>query len=229
MRSSDQLDQLATALAKAQAAFSVAKKEHEASVKMRDGGSYGYSYADLPIVVAACRKALTDNGIAVVQSATAADRLVSVCTRLIHASGQWISDEDAPLAMTARDASPQSIGSAITYARRYALMAMVGVVASDEDDDGAEASRDWTPPQQRPPAQQRPTTTAPRPPERTPGADDDDGPEVEAEACRKALLEAKSKADIDAIVRRIMRLPDDLKAKLRNVYERRVAELKAAA
>lgn len=157
MRSSDQIDQLAGALAKAQATFDVAKKEHNAEVKMREGGAYRYSYADLPIVVAACRKALTDNGIAVIQSASAADRLVSVCTRLVHASGQWISDEDAPLTMTARDSSPQAIGSAVTYARRYALMSMAGVVAADEDDDGAEASRDWTPPQQR-----QATTAPPR-------------------------------------------------------------------
>jgi hypothetical protein len=105
--------------------------------------NYSYSYADLPAVVAACRKALTDQEIAIVQSASTRGREVAVSTRLLHSSGQWISDEDAPPVILAADESPQKVGSAITYARRYSLMAMVGVVASDEDDDGASAQDGW--------------------------------------------------------------------------------------
>lgn len=216
MKSSEQLDQLATALAKAQASFSVARKEHEASVKMRDGGSYGYSYADLPIVVAACRKALTDNGIAVVQSASATERVVSVATRLIHASGQWLSDEDAPLTMTAADASPQRIGSAITYARRYALMAMVGVVASDEDDDGAAASRDWTPPaqSQRPPQQQerRPPPNAPT--------------EQDIEAVMADIALAKTREELNKVLPAAQRIAgNDPNHRLRIAFNKRCQEL----
>ncbi len=138
MRTSENLDQLATALAKAQAAFEVAGKDKSAKITSAKG-NYSYSYADLPTIVAACRPALAAAGLSVIQAVSARGADVTVTTRLLHASGQWVSDEDAPLTMTARDNSPQAIGSACTYARRYGLMTLLGVVAGDEDDDAQSA------------------------------------------------------------------------------------------
>ena len=65
---------------------------------------------------------------------------MTVSTRLIHKSGEWVQTD---LTLTAKDASPQAIGSAITYGRRYAVSALVGLAA--EDDDGKAAQPSATP------------------------------------------------------------------------------------
>jgi hypothetical protein len=59
---------------------------------------------------------------------------IPVETRLLHASGEWMG---TAITMNPQDGKPQSAGSAITYGRRYALAAMVGVVSDDEDDGNA--------------------------------------------------------------------------------------------
>jgi hypothetical protein len=111
-------------------------------------------YADLGSVWESCRKALSDNGLAVLQGVRSTVDSVEVETTLVHASGQWFSES---LALPSkRDA--QSIGSAATYARRYGLSALVGVVA-DEDDDGNAAVTPMTVPQpsKKTPPPPRPT------------------------------------------------------------------------
>jgi len=60
-------------------------------------------------------------------------------TRLIHSSGEWIGSE-WPVAEFGRS-SPQQMGSALTYARRYSLFSIVGIAGQDDDDDGAAASQ----------------------------------------------------------------------------------------
>ena len=87
-------------------------------------------YASLASIVEPSRPALTANNIAVVQGTSFEEGRVVVSTMLLN-SGEWIRDS-LSLKMTRDD--PQGVGSAITYARRYALASMVGVV-SDEDDD----------------------------------------------------------------------------------------------
>jgi hypothetical protein len=136
VKSSDQLDQLAPALAKAQGSVEVAGKDKTATVQSQKA-NFRYSYADLPTVVAACRKALSSNGLSVIQSAKCEGPKVTVTTRLLHASGQWIEDDG--LTFHGRDDSPQSIGSMTTYGRRYGVMLLTGVVADDEDDDAHSA------------------------------------------------------------------------------------------
>lgn len=128
---SDDLNELAAALAKAQGSIRNAEKDSEA-----DAVKYKYKYADLASVWDACRKPLSDNGLAVLQRARTTDDAAVVVTMLIHSSGQWVRDTlEFPVAQR----TPQAYGSAITYARRYALSALVGV-AADVDDDGAAAS-----------------------------------------------------------------------------------------
>lgn len=94
-------------------------------------------YADLESVVEASRTPLYKNGFSVTQliSHTGTDSTLE--TVLLHESGEWISSE-MKLYMTKSD--PQAQGSAITYARRYALMAIIGMVAEGEDDDGEKSS-----------------------------------------------------------------------------------------
>jgi ERF superfamily len=125
------IDQLAAALAKAQAAI-------RSAAKSAINPHYRSKYADLASVWDACRAALTENGLSVVQMPgyDPATGCVSVTTILLHCSGQYIaSTARAPIAK----ADPQGVGSGTTYLRRYSLGAFVGV--APEDDDGEAASR----------------------------------------------------------------------------------------
>lgn len=127
MNQTESIVELSAALAKAQGQIETAAKDSE-------NPHFRSKYADLASVWAACRKALTDNGLSIIQAPSGGPELVTVTTRLMHISGQWIEDA-LTIRPTKQDA--QGIGSAITYARRYSLMAMVGV--APEDDDGNEA------------------------------------------------------------------------------------------
>lgn len=120
--------QLAAALAKAQA-------EVGGAAKSKKNPHFKSSYADLSEVWDACRPALVKHGLSVVQMPSADGQRVTVTTLLLHESGESLS---SALTMTAAQDTPQAIGSCITYARRYALAAMVGV--APEDDDGNAAS-----------------------------------------------------------------------------------------
>lgn len=91
-------------------------------------------YADLASVWDACRIPLSENGIAVIQQTEADDQGVLVTTTLAHHSGQWMR---STLRLIPKDSSPQGIGSAITYGRRYALAAAVGVAQVDDDGNAA--------------------------------------------------------------------------------------------
>jgi len=124
------IDQLATALAKAQAEIVGAEKS-------RTNPAFKSKYATLADVWDACRKPLTANGLSVVQLVRATSGGVEVETKLLHTSGQSLS---ATLGVPVDKNTAQGIGSAITYARRYGLSAMVGV-CPDEDDDGHAATQ----------------------------------------------------------------------------------------
>lgn len=129
VRRSPTIAALADAMSKAQAKIKGASKD-------KTNPHFKNDYADLASVWDACRQALTDNGIAVIQPPSAHGPKVTVTTMLVHKSGEWI---EADLEMTAQQNTPQGIGSCITYARRYGLAAMVGV--APEDDDGNAASQ----------------------------------------------------------------------------------------
>jgi hypothetical protein len=168
LQQSGTIAEIAKALAKAQAKIQTAATATEGQA-----GPRKYLYADLHSVWQACRAALTENGISVVQSPFAAGASVTVTTLLLHESGEWFR---ADLTMNAGSATPQAIGSVITYARRYSLAAMVSVAPGD-DDDGAEGSKrppqsgrhEEPPPRERhpdrrpdPPADQKPTPPPPQ-------------------------------------------------------------------
>lgn len=127
---SEMIKELAEALAKAQADIAEAEKG-------QTNPHFGKAYATLADIWGACRKQLTDHGLSVIQSPSTQDGAVVLTTLLLHTSGQWIQGElSIPLG---GKVTAQNIGSAITYARRYALGAFASV--APEDDDGNEASK----------------------------------------------------------------------------------------
>jgi hypothetical protein len=128
MQTSEQLNELAAALAKAQA-------QVRGAIKDANNPHFKSSYADLASVWDACREAITANGLSVVQAPEPGpDGAVCVTTRLMHSSGQWM---EASLCCRPMKNDAQGVGSVITYLRRYALAAMVGVAPEDDDGEGA--------------------------------------------------------------------------------------------
>ena len=125
---SEQTNDLVSALVKASAEIKTAKKDAE-------NPFFKSRYSDLPSIVEACKSALLKNNLVVTQSTTLLNGATLLVTTLHHTSGQWIRGY---YPVTAVKADPQAMGSAITYARRYALSAIVGVV-SEDDDDGESA------------------------------------------------------------------------------------------
>ena len=123
MNTSESINDLAAALAKAQGSI-------EAAAKDGTNPHFRSRYATLGAIWDACRAPLAANGLAVIQTCTLTPLGVSVETMLTHASGQWVSNE---LEMPHRQRDSQGIGAAITYARRYALAAMVGVAPEDDE------------------------------------------------------------------------------------------------
>lgn len=133
-------------LAKLAVALSKAQAKVENAMKDSTNPHFKSKYADLASVVAACKEALAANGLSVIQIPSADGPKVRVRTILLHESGEYVS---GILEMVAQQNTPQSIGSCITYARRYALSAFVGV--APDDDDGNAASpppRNQSKPQQ---------------------------------------------------------------------------------
>jgi hypothetical protein len=142
---------LAAALAKARKAF-------PAVVKNKTGQARGgkYKYADLSSILDAVTGPLSDNGLAVTQVPKLAEAGVMVLeTRIMHCSGESIFGT-FPLPV---GVSSQEMGSALTYARRYALSAMLSI-AADDDDDGAEAQHIQPTPPPAPAAAPKPATKA---------------------------------------------------------------------
>ena len=125
---SAEIDNLAGALAKAQGKITGALKDS-------NNPFFKSKYADLAACWDACRSQLSENGLSIIQLTDVDDLGVVVVTTLAHESGQWVRGR---LRLMPKDATPQGVGSAITYARRYALAAMVGL--AQVDDDGHAAS-----------------------------------------------------------------------------------------
>jgi hypothetical protein len=138
---SEKIELLVKALIKAKASISpVAKTKENPFFKSK--------YADLGTIDEAVKGPLKDNGLVVVQTTEVISGQAVLVTTLLHDSGQWIEGQ-YPLNPVKND--PQGLGSATTYARRYALSALLGVIC-DEDDDGNHASsrNGHSEPQERP-------------------------------------------------------------------------------
>lgn len=116
-------------------AFLKMQRELGKAKKSADNPFFKSKYADLASVHAACEDAMISNGFGVTQG-HGLEPVPHLYTRLIHASGQWFQSE-MPMYLVKQDA--QALGSFTTYARRYALVAMLNMLA--EDDDGNAASK----------------------------------------------------------------------------------------
>jgi hypothetical protein len=129
MNQSEQINELATALAKCQGEITPA-------IKDSSNPYFKSKYADLNSVWSVCRQPLSKHGLAVIQTIDKDEsgNLILITT-LVHNSGQWIRSK-TPIPLMKSD--PQAMGSSITYMRRYSLSAIVGI-STDEDDDGEKA------------------------------------------------------------------------------------------
>jgi len=124
MNKSDEINELATALAKAQGSITNATKSSA-------NPFFKSKYADLAEVINTVKPVFSEHGLSVTQLPAYENGLVSVETVLMHSSGQWLSSTiSSPVAK--QDA--QGVGSTITYCRRYGLAAVAGI--AQEDDDG---------------------------------------------------------------------------------------------
>jgi hypothetical protein len=130
---SEQLSDLAAALAAAQALIPPVKRDQEARIDAIKG-SYKYRYAELCSVLDAIRVPLASHGLSVTSIPVHDDHGLTLRTVLLHTSGQFLAGEFPILCDLSR---PQVVGSWITYARRYSISALVGVAT--EDDDAATA------------------------------------------------------------------------------------------
>ena len=136
-QSSSSIGSLAAALAKAQIELVNPEKSMVATIRTegKGGGEQIFRYAPLSSGLDIVRKTLGKHEIAAVQ-ATAIDHaagILSVTTRLCHSSGEWISS-DWPVCSLDEMTSPKRMGAALTYARRYALFALVGIAGEDDLD-----------------------------------------------------------------------------------------------
>ena len=124
-----QIDKLAAALAKAQLSIQNAEANTE-------NDFLNSRYANLAAVMTACRRPLAENGLAIVQlpRMTESPDIVELETILMHESGQFVS---TVWRMKAKDPLPQTIGTILTYMRRYSVSAICGIAQVDDDANSA--------------------------------------------------------------------------------------------
>jgi hypothetical protein len=137
-----------SSFSKVAAALVKAQREFGPALKSSSNPHFKSRYADLAACVEAVIEGLNNNGIALMQRVSSYDSGVVVETVFVHESGEVINCGQLQVPATKQDA--QGYGSALTYARRYSLMAACGI--APEDDDGNAASK-------RPPAAPAPDIT----------------------------------------------------------------------
>ena len=128
---SESIAALAAALSKAQADITGALKDSS-------NPFFKSKYADLASCWDACRKQLAANNLAVIQTTEVTEAGTVLVTTLAHNSGEWMR---GTLPVITKDNGPQAQGSGITYARRYALAAIVGLAQIDDDAEAAQGRK----------------------------------------------------------------------------------------
>ena len=134
MKTSESIEHLSTALAAAQGALKNPPKN-------KINPHFKSSYVDLSDGLEAIRECYSKHGLAFIQGTSITDGIIVLNTRIVHKSGQWM-ESDYPVGGLGR---PQEMGSAMTYARRYALFGLVGVAGEDDDDGNAAQSAETAP------------------------------------------------------------------------------------
>ena len=143
MITSDQIDAISLALASAQA-------EMKPALKDANNPHFKSKYADLASVFDAIRGPLAKHNLAVLQDIGNDAGAVTVKTRIVHKSGQWM--EFGPFSIPADKQNAHGYGSAATYVRRFALASALGVSADDDDGNAAVAYTPNNKPPTMPPA-----------------------------------------------------------------------------
>ncbi len=149
MKTSETFKELPEALLKAQKAIDIVKFN-----KTAGGTKFSFQYADLEVVVKAVKGPLNDNDICFIQGTETVEDHHFVTTRLMHKSGEYI-EFSTPILVAAK-LDPQAFGSGVSYAKRYALMMVTGLVATGEDDGGDKAKK-------KSQAQEKAKNTLPKP------------------------------------------------------------------
>ena len=129
-------------------AFIAAQKGMEAVKKAASNPAFKTKYADLSEVVEAVVPALNGTGVGVIQNAAYDGEWVSVATTMLHESGSSVT---SVLRLKPSKTDPQGVGSAITYGRRYSLLAMTGAAPEDDDGNASSGPRQQHQQQQRQP------------------------------------------------------------------------------
>lgn len=123
------------ALAAAQGEFPPIARDKQVTVQTRTGAAYTFSYAPLDTILACVRPALSKHRLALTQLLADNGAGPNLVTELRHADGALIR---STMKLPAHDGGPQALGSLLTYMRRYAIVAILGI-AAEEDDDGNQA------------------------------------------------------------------------------------------
>lgn len=134
MIKSDKIGEIAKALAMFHGLVKPIKRDKLVNYTLKTGGTKKYSYAELSSLIEACREGLTKAELSVVQTSATKGAVVTITTMLIHSSDQFFQND---LELSAGGADVQSIGSAITYGRRYEYASILGIAAEDDDDGNA--------------------------------------------------------------------------------------------
>lgn len=135
MKTSENIEKIALALANFQKVVGSPKKSAENPAFKREGKSL--KYADLDAIIKVITPALSENGLSQMQftSSDIETKTVTVNTMLLHSSGQFMTSDDLVLpAENFGKFNAQTIGSSITYGRRYSLSTMLGIASEDDDD-----------------------------------------------------------------------------------------------
>jgi hypothetical protein len=151
------------AFIQAQAEFTAIPKKKTATIRNQKTGSvYTYKYADLADVLAMALPVLTRHELGLMQPHIRVDGRLRVCTRLIHATGEWLMSDGVAVL---ESGSPQEFGTDSTYYRRYDVCTFLGIVADEDIDAQKDAEIRQSAPQVRQPrAVPRPIgVTAPQP------------------------------------------------------------------
>lgn len=141
MKQSENCKALFAAVLKAQGDFETLPKDKQ---------GYGYKYTDLDTVISYLRPILKSNGIGFMQTLTTIEGKSGLTTRLFNAEGEWIEDTTFLPEVQLKGTNPaQNMGAAITYMKRYALCAILGI-SSDEDTDAVVENKPAPKPQTKP-------------------------------------------------------------------------------
>lgn len=130
MDSSTEIDQIAQAIISVQASLINPPYNATATVKTRDG-IYSYEYTKLDLLCDMLRPQLEKYELAVIHTLKIEEHILTVTSTIIHASGQYI---DSTIMFNVAKAAMTQVGSAMTYARRYALAALFGFASSDQEE-----------------------------------------------------------------------------------------------